>query len=228
MALIVLHHTEEVGLGSLAEPIEARDLDVRHVDVATGPVPDDLDGVDGVLVLGGRPPEGNTDAERALLRAATQAEVPVFGICHGAELLAEVLGGEVAARERPEVRYVALHRTAPGCEDDVAAGWPDGAHALAFHSREVVRLPDGAEQLLIGSDGPSMWRVGSAWATQLHVEATADVVARWLADGDGRSLAEAAGTDPDELAAEARRRERFTRAVGRSLVLRWLDAVATP
>lgn len=226
MALVVLHHTDEVGLGSLAEPIEARDLDVRHVDVATGPVPDDLEGVDGVLVLGGRPPEGS-DAEVELLRAATQAEVPVFGICHGAELLAEVLGGEVADRERPEVRYVALHRTAPGREDDVSAGWPDGAHALAFHGREVIRLPDGAEQLLIGSDGPSMWRVGSTWATQLHVEATADVVDRWLADGDGRSLAEAAGTDPDELADEARRRERFTRAVGTSLVLRWLDAVAT-
>lgn len=222
MSLLVLHHVPEVGLGALAASIEPRDVEVRHVTVATDGAPD-LDGVGGVLVLGGRPADGVAEAERDLLRRAVEAEVPVFAICAGAEALAEALGGEVAERERPEAAWLPLHRTEPGREDDVTAGWPDGARALALHRREVVRLPDGAEQLLIGSDGPSLWRVGSAWATQLHVEVDAATVEAWLGDDDARAIVEDAGEDVEALLEESRRRDRFAVAAGTSLVLRWLD-----
>lgn len=226
MSLLVLHHAPEVGLGALASSIEARDVEVRHVDVATDGVPD-LDGVDGVLALGGQPSGGIAETELDLLQRAVDAEVPVFGICAGAEALATALGGEVALRARPEAGWIPLHRTAPGREDPVAAGWPDGSRALSLHRREIVRLPDDAQQLLIGSDGPSLWRVGTAWATPLHVEADAPTVERWLADGDGRALVTEAGADPDALVEETRRRERFAIAVGVSLVLRWLDGEVT-
>lgn len=222
MSLLVLHHTPDVGLGALAASLEPRAVEVTHVTVATDGAPD-LDGVGGVLVLGGRPEDGVAEAELDLLRRAVEAEVPVFAICAGAEALAEALGGEVAVRERPEAAWVPLHRTEPGREDDVTAGWPDGARALALHRREVVRMPDGAEQLLVGSDGPSLWRVGSAWATQLHLEADAATVEAWLAGDDARALVEDAGEDVEALLEESRRRDRFVVAAGTSLVLRWLD-----
>lgn len=225
MSLLVLHHTPDVGLGALAAPIEARDVPVRHVDVTETEVID-LDDATGVLVLGDRPDGGFPTHEVDALRRAVDTDVPLFGISGGAEALATALGGEVAPRARPEAAYVAVHRTAPGREDPVSAGWPDGAYALALHRHEVVRLPSDAEQLLIGSDGPSLWRLGPAWATSLHVEADAATVARWLGDGDGRALAADAGIDPEALAAEAADRDRFTRAVGTSLVLRWLDGEA--
>lgn len=225
MSLLVLHHDPAVGLGALAPSIEARDVEVRHADVLRDGAPD-LDGVTGVLVLGGQPADGVADAELDLLVRAVEAELPVFGICTGAEALATALGGEVAPRERPEAAWVPLHRTAPGREDPVTAGWPDGTRALALHRREVVRLPDAAEQLLIGSDGPSLWRLGSAWATSLHVEADAATVERWLDDDDGRSLVADAGVEATDLLDETRRRERFVRAVGVSLVLRWMDGEA--
>ena len=88
-------------------------------------------------------------------------------------------------------------------------------------------MPDGASQLLIGSDGPSLWRVGSAWATQLHVEADADTVEAWLAHDDARALVEHAGVEVEELLEESRRRDRFAVAAGTSLVLRWLDGEAS-
>lgn len=226
MTLLVLHHTDDVGLGTLAEPLEARDVDVRHVDVTEGDAID-LDGVTGVLLLGGRPDgEAYPDHELEAVRTAVEAEVAVFGICHGADVIATALGGEVAERERPEVGFVALHRTEPGTDDDVAAGWPDGTRALALHSHEVVRLPDDAEQLLIGTDGPSLWRVGTAWATSLHLEADAAVVEAWMGSDDGRAIVEAAGVDPDVLVAEARQRDAFLRATGVSLLLRWVDGEA--
>ena len=222
MSLLVLHHDAEVGLGSLAPSIEQRGIDVTHVNLGHQDPPG-LEGVGGVLVLGGEPADGVSDAELDLLRRAVEAEVAVFGICTGAEALAVALGGEVAARERPEAGWVPVHRTEPGAEDPVAAGWPDGMRALALHRREVVRLPAEAEQLLIGSDGPSLWRVGSAWATPLHVEADAATVERWLGDDTVRALVTDAGEDVDALIEESRRRERYVVAAGASLVLRWLD-----
>lgn len=222
MSLLVLHHDPEVGLGALARSLEERDLELRHVDVAEDGAPD-LDGVTGVLVLGGRRADGFEDAELDLLRRAAEAEVPVLGIGAGADALALALGGEVAPRERPEAAFVPLHRTEPGTEDAIAAGWPDGARVLALHRHEVVRLPAEAEQLLVGSDGPSLWRLGTAWATPLHVEADAATVEGWLDGEDVRALVADAGEDPDELLDEARRRDRFAVAAGVSLVLRWVD-----
>lgn len=225
MDLLVLHHTPVVGLGALAEPIEERDIAVRHVDVGEVEAIE-LDEATGVLVLGGRPAGGFPAHELDLLRRAADTEVSVFGIDGGAEALATALGGEVAPRARPEVAYVPLHRTASGREDPVAAGWPDGSFALAFHRDEVVRLPADAEQLLIGSDGPSLWRLGSCWATPLHVEADAATLSRWLETEDARTLVADAGVDVEAIRAEAEQRDRFTRAVGTSLVLRWLDGEA--
>lgn len=222
MTLLVLHHDAEVTLGALDRSLEERDLDLRHVEV-TADVGLDLDEVAGVLVLGGRPADGFAAAEVDLLRAAVDAEVPVLALGDGADVLAEALGGEVAARERPEAAWVPLHRTEPGREDDVTAGWPDGSRALALHRHEVVRLPADAEQLLIGSDGPSLWRLGSAWASPCNLEVDAATVERWLADDDVRALVADAGVDPDELLEESRRRDRFGVAVGASLVLRWVD-----
>lgn len=222
MSLLVLHHDTAVGLGTLAPSIEDRGTDVVHVHVGRDDLPD-LEGVGGVLLLGGEPDGGVDEAEVAFVRSALDAQVPVFGICTGAEVVALALGGEVAARERPEAAWVPLHRTTPGQEDPVSAGWPDGAFALALHRREVVRLPDDAEQLLIGSDGPSLWRHGSAWATPMHVEADAAAVERWLATEHGRALVADADRDPADLLQESQRRERFTVAVGVSLVVRWLD-----
>lgn len=225
MDLLVVRHTPDFGLGALARPIEDRDIEVRHVDVSEVEAIE-LDEATGVLVLGGRPAGGFPDHELDLLRRAAETEVAVFAIDGGAEALATALGGEVARRARPEAMYVPLHRTVPGREDPVAAGWPDGSFALALHRDEVVRLPTDAEQLLIGSDGPSLWRLGSCWATPLHVEADAATVARWLETEEVRALVADAGVDAGALRAEAEDRDRFTRAVGTSLVLRWLDGEA--
>lgn len=226
MSLLILHHRPEVGLGTLAAPLEARDLDLVHVDVtATNRI--EVDGVSGVLLLGGRPDAPFPGHELDAIRRATDAELPVFGLGHGADVIATVLGGEVAVRERPEVGFPALHRTEPGRADDVAAGWPDGSRGLALHRHEVVLLPTDADQLLIGSDGPSLWRLGTAWATPLHLEAGPDDVQRWLGHPDVQAMLADAGVEPNDLVSQAQHLAAFTRAAGSSLVLRWVDGVVT-
>lgn len=225
MSLLVVHHDPAVGLDLLAEPLAARDLDLVEVDATAAALPDPGDH-DGVLVLGGRMSvagdlEPWMDAELDVLRAADDAEVPVLGICLGSQLLALAHGGEVRPRERAEAAIVAVHRTAIGREDDVTAGWPDGAPGVAFHSDEVTVLPDDGEQLLLGSDGPTMWRIRTSHGIQLHPEVGLSTLASWV-DTSGVDLAH---VDVDALLDTARTSEPFMRAAGVSLVLRWVDGL---
>lgn len=230
MSLLVLHHDPQVGHERLDASLAARPLEVVPHDATSGQFPA-VDDHDGVLVLGSRDSVVDRDerpswmeAELAFLRACTQSDVPVFGICLGAQLLAVAHGGQVAHRDTPEVAMVAVHRTTPGTTDDVTAGWPDGAPSLAYHEDEVTMLPEEAVQLLVGSDGPTLWRIGSAHATQLHPEAGIATLRTWVEDLSpdfpGR-----AGVDAQEFLERAERLEVQSRAAGTSLLMRWVDGL---
>lgn len=233
MTLLVVHHDPLVGLDRVAPSLQARDLEVVDVDATSQdlPAPEELT---GVLVLGGRMSVADTDdlpgfatSELDFLRAAEAAEVPVFGICLGAQLLALAHGGRVGRREQPEVAMVAVHRTEPGQQDPVTAGWSDGAPALAMHNDEVTFLPHDAVQLLVGSDGATMWRVGHAHATQLHPEASAATVATWLTELD-TDMPARAGVDRDVFTARTEALDGQARAAGIGLVMRWVDGLEWP
>lgn len=229
MRLHVLQHDDNVHLGSLAAPLAGRDLDVVTIGWDDDLAP--LDDAGAVLVLGGRAtavaserPDRIGD-EIVALRGLLEREVPVFGLCLGAQLLAEAAGGEVTRRDTPELALVPLSRTAAGEEDDVAVGWPDGASAVLYHEDEVTTLPDDAVVLLEGGDGHRVWRLGSAYASQPHLEATAELVHGWLDSDRGRAFADAADIDAEAFGERLTSSEKFYTSVGASMVLRWLDAL---
>lgn len=233
--LLVLQHGAATGPSALTPVLEGRSnrRPWRLIDPSTG---EQLPALDprtrGILVLGGMASATDPgthawmDAELEFLRAAVAAEVPVFGICLGAQLLATALGGAVERRDTPEVGFFGLSRTLGAADDEIFAGWPDGSMVLLSHEDEVVTLPDGAVEMLDGA-GPSAWRTsdGRSYGVQFHPEASAATVAEWTTHEGYRALVAAAGVDPDELVAEVERRERFTLANGLALVGRWLDGV---
>ncbi len=232
---VVIQHAAHTGPSALGEVLDARAgrRPWRLVDMDGGAPPPSLEGVRGVLVLGG--PMGVADAdaypwmgrELTFLREAVERDVPVFGICLGCQLLAVALGGEVNRRERPQAGHVPLHRTEAAADDPVFAGWPDGASQLFLHEDSVTRLPGDATVMLEGADGVSAWRAadGTAYGVQFHPEVTGAQIAAWCEREATRAKVEAAGIDHQAFATEAERRDRFTLATGLSLVGRWLDAV---
>jgi GMP synthase (glutamine-hydrolysing) len=231
--VVVIEHTRGAGVSAFAEVLDGRAASIapwRVVDVPGGDqLPGTLDDVAGILVMGGTMSAVDPAAhawmgpELELLRRAVDAEVPVLGVCLGAQLLAQAHGGEVAQREVPEIAYLPLDRTDEGRRDAVVQGWPDGAATLFLHEDEVTRLPEGAEVLMRGSDGVPAWRLGSAVAVQFHPEVTPDQLATWVGRGLLTDLFERAGVDGDALLAEAERRGTVAVPQGRALVGRWLD-----
>jgi GMP synthase (glutamine-hydrolysing) len=185
---------------------------------------------DGLLVLGGSVGPNDDDvapwlpATRALLRAAVADEVPTWGICLGAQLMAVALGGEVQRGENgPEAGVLELD--VDDVDDALFGALPDRPSALQFHQDAITRLPEGSTLL---ASTPAYvnqaFRVGScAWAVQFHPEVTADIVQAWarhyshvVTDG---------GRDSDEVVAELAERQGELAQTWAPVARRWAAEV---
>ena len=228
--LVVLHHSEVSGLSAFGPVLAAGEAGPwRLYRVAEGDrPPDDLDDVGGVIVLGGVMSAVEPDhhpwmpAELRWLQEAVARDVPVLGLCLGAQLLAAALGGEVAPRAVPQVGVIPLTRTRTGRDDPVVSGWCDGTPALFLHEDEASSLPAAAQPLLDGGDGIPAWRSGSALAVQFHPEVDGATLARWIADPGLQPLLHRAGVRGSELLAAYRPQAREVVAEGRGLLTRFL------
>jgi GMP synthase (glutamine-hydrolysing) len=235
--ILVLQHTAAAGPSCFTEVLDSRtSIAPWHlVHVADeADVPTDLDDLTAVIIMGGTMSATSPaevpwmEAELDLLRTVVARQIPVLGVCLGAQLLATALGGTVQRRDAPEIGYLPLTRTGDASADPVMGGWQDGAAPLFLHEDEVTTLPPGAVPLLTGSDATAAWRVGDAWAVQFHPEVDAEQLHGWLELDALVPLLEAAGVDGDALGEEASRRDRSIVPIGRALVGRFIDAVVRP
>ncbi|MBF0686203.1 MAG: type 1 glutamine amidotransferase [Cellulomonas sp.] len=200
--VLVLTHAPHEGPGAIARALGDVPYGVRTVlDVAEPRLPA-LNDLSGVVVMGG--PMDADDvaghpglaAERALLAAAVDADVPVLGVCLGHQLLALSLGARLHRRTAHEVGFAPVSVVA---DDPVLGGLGTRGSeptVLHWHSDEVD-LPEGAT-LLASSDATPVqaFRAGSAVGLQFHPELDAAMLDLWLTTPDM-----VAGMDDDEIAA---------------------------
>jgi GMP synthase-like glutamine amidotransferase len=184
---VLVQHVAFEGPGSIGSAVRdsGAELAVVRIDRAEPlPPPDAVEDMAGLVVMGG--PMGVHDTldwlehERALLRAAVAAGLPVLGVCLGAQQLAYALGGEVVGGAAPELGVGEVHLSVAAVDDPVFAPAPTPLPCVHWHG-DTFTLPDGAVRLA-GSDRyeNQAFRVGPrAYGLQFHVEVTASLVAHW-------------------------------------------------
>ncbi len=163
-----------------------------------------LDGLDGLLITGGKDvdpavygqePHPSTDQpgeqrdawEFALLRAALQRQIPVLGICRGAQVLNVALGGTLH-QHLPDVIGHGGHRagnavfntlpvrTVPGTQLADLVG--ESIDARCYHHQAIAELGDGL--VVSGWDADGVIEAlelpgkGFALAVQWHPEESLD------------------------------------------------------
>lgn len=175
-AWAVLQHVPYEGPGLIAA--QARDhgveLDRRHL--YRGDAVPSIEELAGLLVMGGPMGVGDTNAhphltaELELLAAAVAADMPVLGVCLGAQLLACALGAELLPAATTEVGLGSVKLTLAGERDGVLG--PAGREVPVLHwHQDTFTLPPGAE-LLASSEKcvNQAFRVRRAYGLQFHVE----------------------------------------------------------
>jgi GMP synthase (glutamine-hydrolysing) len=141
--------------------------------------------VAGAVVMGG--PMGADEverfpalaAEREWLAEAVRRELPVLGVCLGAQLLARALGAEVRAGEGKEVGFAPVEVSEPA--DPILGALAPSTDVLHWHG-EVFELPEGATPLASSAlTEHQAFRRGNAWGVLFHPEADLALVEAWLA-----------------------------------------------
>ena len=178
------------------------DLIVRRP--ATDGVPENLDGVDGVVCMGGQM-GAHDDADypwlpalRWLLADAVAHRLPVLGVCLGGQLLAVATGGAVRRGvEGPEVGTRLVAKRDAAVYDPLFAPLPLTPDVIQFHHDEIHRLPPGATLLASSPQYPNQaFRIGTAgYGLQFHIETSPTTVLSWAR----RDTAGAAAVPPWQL-----------------------------
>ncbi len=186
--ICVLQHHPDEGLGSLELILReySHMPEIRHLNVGDQ-VPATTTGFDALVLMGG-PMSVNDEAdypwlleEKALIRAAAAAGLPILGHCLGAQLITAALGGVVAPNPvGHELGWWPVCITAAG-----RIFWPeikDSFELFHWHGEYCSVLPAGAELLLSNVATPVQgFSIGpTILALQAHPEVTAPQVVRWL------------------------------------------------
>jgi GMP synthase (glutamine-hydrolysing) len=161
-------------------------LEVRTARPLEGdPLPSPTE-VAGAVVMGG--PMNVDDVERhpGLMRErewlteAIRLQMPILGICLGAQLLARALGAEVRPGRGPEIGFAPVRIHDPG--DPILGALAPQAIVLHWHG-DVFDLPEGATPLASSEQTKlQAFRQGNAWGVLFHPEADAALVDTWLAE----------------------------------------------
>jgi GMP synthase (glutamine-hydrolysing) len=228
LPLLVVEHEDDAPPGWFGEWLTDAGavLDVRR-PYAGQPLPADLHGHSGLLVLGGDMNAYDdascpwlTDVKR-LIGAAAADGTPVLGICLGHQLAAVALGGAVAPNPLGQqigvlhVGWTPAAASDPLMADLVARAEP--SPAVQWNNDVVTDLPDGAT-LLARTDRGEVQAVRFApavYGVQWHPEAGEEIVRPW-AEHDRDDAAER-GVDLDTYVADVARAREELRATWRSL-----------
>ncbi|OCW59462.1 type 1 glutamine amidotransferase [Hoeflea olei] len=185
MRILVIQHSDKEHAGAF-RALFARD---GH-EIVTCTAPDaigdaDLDGIDGLWVLGGPMQVWQSDElpwlarEIELIRhAVIDRRMPYFGICLGHQLLAHALGGTVSQATESEVGLWHVDKCGnPPLLTGVGERFP----CFQWHSAEISRLPEGADVL---AASPRCGIQAMQWgpqvaSVQFHAEMDAATLRDW-------------------------------------------------
>jgi GMP synthase (glutamine-hydrolysing) len=200
---------------------------IRYVNFGREPhARPSLDGYQGIVVLGGPMNMDETDGhphlstEVELVREAIDRDMPVLGICLGAQIIATALGAGVGRGNEKELGWYSVSPTEEGATDPLVGCFVDTEQIFQWHG-DTFEIAEGAVRLASSPGCPNQaFRFGDrVYGLQFHLEVDEPMIERWLnVPHHKEEIAELGGQiDPDVVRAETKanieRSQELARAV---------------
>lgn len=181
-------HADFEDLGCIAPWLAERGHAAERRRLYAGEAPGAVTDSDALIVMGGpmniyeheRHPW--LAAEKLAIRAAIDAGKPVLGICLGAQLIADVLGGPVTRNAESEIGWFEVALSAEGRAAASFAGLPPRFTAFHWHG-DTYALPPGAARLATSeacAQQAFSWGGGRVLGLQFHLEVTRANAEEWF------------------------------------------------
>jgi GMP synthase-like glutamine amidotransferase len=216
-ALVLRHHPEDHS-GLIGEAFESRgyELDLRMMNEESETP--SLEGYDVFVILGSKSAVYDKEVEQAwfgreleLIAEAERRDIPIFGICFGAQALCLYHGGDVERSDEPEIGWYDVEALNGS---GIASGpW------FEFHF-DRCRLPEGAQLWATSPRAVQAFCFGRNVGVQFHPEVDHLQLRDWFASGvdEAREF----GVDPDALIEQTERETPAARGRAADLVDRFL------
>lgn len=236
--VLVIQHVAAEPLGVLDPMLRKRGHRIRYVNFARHPeAAPRLERYRGLVVLGGPMQVTQTIeyphllAECHLIEQALERGLPTLGICLGAQLLTQVLGGRVGPCPRPEIGWYPIHPTAETPGDPLLVPITAPQPVFQWH-HWGFDCPGGAVSIADSPDsGCQAFRVnGHAWGLQFHLELDQRLIQRWLRLPAYRQelIDSGLGVTPEHIETQTGELLPTTLALADQVFGAWLDQLDAP
>jgi GMP synthase (glutamine-hydrolysing) len=186
--LLVFQHVPYEVLGKLDPMLRSAGFRIRYVNFGRDPdtLPD-VSKYDAMVVLGGPMCIGESNAyphlntEIQCIRDAIEQDMPILGICLGAQLIAAALGADVYSNQTKEIGWYEVTPTQEGLRDPVIKHLAGHEQVFQWHG-DTFDIPPGAVHLASSPHCANQaFRFGdNIYGFQFHLEVDQAMVERWF------------------------------------------------
>jgi len=198
----VIRHVPHEGLGLIEKSLTSAEIGYKYFHPTR--LPGSLDDFNYLIIMGGPWSLYENypwlEPETKLIRRAVETDLPVLGICLGAQLIAAALGANVMPCDSKEIGWYPLKLTAAGLEDPLLSCLSHNETVFQWHG-DTFEVPEGAK-LLASSPfcDHQAFRYGKAtYALQFHLEVTPFIIEEWLQVPENQAEISALGLTPAEI-----------------------------
>ncbi len=138
MEILVLRHEPFEHLGHFSRLLDAKNIPFTYKDLGESL---SLDGYTGVIVMGGpqsaNDPDPGLAGELQLIEKAIESQVPVLGVCLGAQLIAKALGARVYKNAAKEIGWAPVYFTDAAKDDPIFGSCASPTTFFHWHGETV-------------------------------------------------------------------------------------------
>ena len=195
MKFLVLQHINIEHPGIFLKFMKEDNIKIDTVELDENEKIPHLDQYDAMIVMGGPMDTWQEETypwlkpeKETIHKFACINKKPFLGLCLGAQLLSEAVGGKVKKMKTPEIGVLGVSVTN---DKSLFKGLDKNLKVLQWHSYEVIDLPSTTNLLASSTDcNVQAFAFENAFGLQFHVEQTNETVPQWACVPEYKSALE--------------------------------------